>query len=91
MLLRPDCAGARFLERPALVWLGDVSYSFYCYAMSVLLIMSWALLRIVPASIATQRIAETRTIPVAPRSLVAIEAGTILKSAHATMSNTDIA
>ena len=43
------------------------------------------------SEIATQRIAETRTIPVAPRSLVAIEAGTILKSAHATMSNTDIA
>jgi peptidoglycan/LPS O-acetylase OafA/YrhL len=59
VLLRPDCAGARFLERPALVWLGDVSYSFYCYAMSVLLIVAWALLRILPASTATSDLGAT--------------------------------
>ena len=53
VLLRPDCTGALFLERPALVWLGDVPYSFYCYAMSVLLVVAWALLTIVPVPIAT--------------------------------------
>ena len=72
VLLRPDCAGARFLERPALVWLGDVSYSFYCYAMSVLLIVSWALLRIVPASIATSDLGATGIVLVSAILCVAI-------------------
>jgi len=72
VLLRPDCAGARFLERPALVWLGDVSYSFYCYAMSVLLIVAWALLRIVPASIATSDLGATGIVLVSAILCVAI-------------------
>jgi peptidoglycan/LPS O-acetylase OafA/YrhL len=59
VLLRPDCAGARFLDRRVLVWLGDVSYSFYCYAMSVLLVVAWALLRIVPAAFATSDLGAT--------------------------------
>ena len=59
VLLRPDCAGARFLDRRVLVWLGDVSYSFYCYAMSVLLVVAWALLTIVPAAFATSDLGAT--------------------------------
>ena len=44
VLLRPDCTGARILEHRALVWVGDVSYSF---------------LTIVPASIATSDLGAT--------------------------------
>jgi len=58
-VLRPDCTGARILEHRALVWVGDVSYSFYCYAMPVLLVVAWALLTIVPASIATSDLGAT--------------------------------
>lgn len=53
VMLRTDCTRARFLDSPTLVWLGDVSYSFYCYAMSVLIAVAWALLMIVPESLAT--------------------------------------
>jgi peptidoglycan/LPS O-acetylase OafA/YrhL len=59
VLLRPDCKGARFLDRPALVWLGDVSYSFYCYAMAVLLVVAWVLLTVVPTPFATSDLGAT--------------------------------
>jgi peptidoglycan/LPS O-acetylase OafA/YrhL len=59
VLLRPDCTGARFLEHPALVWVGDVSYSFYCFAMPVLLVVAWVLLTIVPTAIATSDLGAT--------------------------------
>ncbi len=59
VLLRLHSGGARLLERPALVWLGDVSYSFYCYAMPVLLVVSWALLAMVPAAAATSDLGAT--------------------------------
>ena len=72
VLLRPDCTGARFLERPALVWLGDVSYSFYCYAMSVLLVVAWALLTAAPASIATSDLGATGIVLAAAILCVAI-------------------
>jgi len=62
VLLRPDCTGARFLERPELAWLGDVSYSFYCYAMSVLLVVAWVLLTIVPAGIAISDLGATAIV-----------------------------
>lgn len=52
ILLRADCTRARFLDHPALVRLGDISYSFYCYAMSVLILVAWALLMIAPQSFA---------------------------------------
>jgi peptidoglycan/LPS O-acetylase OafA/YrhL len=59
VLLRPDCKGARFLDRPALVWLGDVSYSFYCYAMAVLLLVAWVLLTVIPTPFATSDLGAT--------------------------------
>jgi peptidoglycan/LPS O-acetylase OafA/YrhL len=59
VLLRPDCKGARFLDRPALVWLGDVSYSFYCYAMAVLLVVAWLLLTVMPTPFATSDLGAT--------------------------------
>jgi peptidoglycan/LPS O-acetylase OafA/YrhL len=59
VLLRPDCKGARFLDRPALVWLGDVSYSFYCYAMAVLLVVAWLLLTLIPTPFATSDLGAT--------------------------------
>lgn len=62
VLLRPDCARSRFLERPILVWLGDVSYSFYCYAMSVLIGVAWALLVIVPDWVATSDFGATAIV-----------------------------
>lgn len=62
VLLRPDCSRLRFLDHPALVWLGDVSYSFYCYAMSVLILMAWALLIIVPRSFAISDLGATTIV-----------------------------
>jgi peptidoglycan/LPS O-acetylase OafA/YrhL len=59
VLLQRESGGARLLERPVLVRLGDVSYSFYCYAMPVLLVVAWALLTIVPAAIATSDVGAT--------------------------------
>jgi peptidoglycan/LPS O-acetylase OafA/YrhL len=59
VLLRPDCKGARFLDRPALVWLGDVSYSFYCYAMAVLLVVAWVLLTVMPTPFAISDLGAT--------------------------------
>jgi peptidoglycan/LPS O-acetylase OafA/YrhL len=52
ILLRSDCNRIRFLDHPVLVWLGDVSYSFYCYAMSILILVAWALLMVVPRALA---------------------------------------
>jgi len=72
VLLRPNCTGARFLEHPALVWVGDVSYSFYCCAMSVLLVVAWALLTIVPASIATSDLGATGIVLASASLCVAI-------------------
>jgi peptidoglycan/LPS O-acetylase OafA/YrhL len=62
VLLRRDCTRARFLDRPVLVWLGDVSYSFYCYAMPVLIAVAWALLTIVPESLATTDLGATALV-----------------------------
>jgi peptidoglycan/LPS O-acetylase OafA/YrhL len=62
VLLRPDCSAARFLDRPILVWLGDVSYSFYCYAMSVLIAVAWALLLIAPETFATSDLGATAIV-----------------------------
>jgi peptidoglycan/LPS O-acetylase OafA/YrhL len=62
VLLRPDCRRAGFLDRPALVWLGDVSYSFYCYAMPVLIAVAWALVMIVPAAFATSDLGATAIV-----------------------------
>jgi peptidoglycan/LPS O-acetylase OafA/YrhL len=59
LLLRLDSGGARLLERPALVRLGDVSYSFYCYAMPVLLLVAWVVLTMVPAAVATSDLGAT--------------------------------
>ena len=62
VLLRRDCTRARFLDRPVLVWLGDVSYSFYCSAMPVLIAVAWALLTIVPESLATTDLGATALV-----------------------------
>jgi peptidoglycan/LPS O-acetylase OafA/YrhL len=62
VLLRPDCSRLRFLGHPALVWLGDVSYSFYCYAMSVLILTAWALLINVPRSFAISDLGATAIV-----------------------------
>jgi peptidoglycan/LPS O-acetylase OafA/YrhL len=70
VLLRRDSGGARLLERPVLVWLGDVSYSFYCYAMSVLLVVAWV--TIVPAPIATSDAGATGIVLAAAILCVAI-------------------
>jgi peptidoglycan/LPS O-acetylase OafA/YrhL len=47
LVLRPDSRAISIL-RP-LVWLGDVSYSFYCYAFSILIALGSLSLAIVPA------------------------------------------
>jgi peptidoglycan/LPS O-acetylase OafA/YrhL len=47
-MLRPDSRVAGALDYRSLVWLGDVSYSFYVFAMSVLIICASLLLRFVP-------------------------------------------
>ncbi len=62
ILLRSDCSRVRFLDQPALVWLGDVSYSFYCYAMSILILTAWALLIIVPRSFAISDLGATTIV-----------------------------
>jgi peptidoglycan/LPS O-acetylase OafA/YrhL len=72
VLLRSDCAGARFLDRPALVWLGDVSYSFYCYAMSTLLVAVWVLLTVLPAQFATSDLGATVIASAAASLCVAV-------------------
>jgi peptidoglycan/LPS O-acetylase OafA/YrhL len=75
VLLRSDCAGARFLDRPALVWLGDVSYSFYCYAMSVLLIVAWVLLTVLPVPFATSDLGATLIVLAAATACVVVSLG----------------
>jgi peptidoglycan/LPS O-acetylase OafA/YrhL len=72
VLLRLDGRGARFLDRPSLAWLGDVSYSFYCYATPVLLAVAWVLLTIVPAAIATSDVGATGIVLAAAILTVAI-------------------
>jgi peptidoglycan/LPS O-acetylase OafA/YrhL len=72
VLLRPDCKGAGFLDRSALGWLGDVSYSFYCYAMAVLLIVAWVLLTVIPTPFATSDLGATVIVLAAAGSCVAI-------------------
>jgi peptidoglycan/LPS O-acetylase OafA/YrhL len=72
VLLRPDCRRAGFLDRPALIWLGDVSYSFYCYAMPVLIVVAWALLMVVPAPFATSDLGATAIVIAAGCLCVAI-------------------
>jgi peptidoglycan/LPS O-acetylase OafA/YrhL len=72
VLLRLDSDGARFLDRPALVRLGDVSYSFYCHAMPVLLLVAWALLTVVPAAVATSDLGATGIVLAAALLTVAI-------------------
>jgi peptidoglycan/LPS O-acetylase OafA/YrhL len=59
ILLRTDSRCARILDRPVLVWIGDVSYSFYCYAMPVLIVIAWTLMMIVPASFAVSDLGAT--------------------------------
>jgi peptidoglycan/LPS O-acetylase OafA/YrhL len=59
VLLRTDSTKARFLEHPILAWLGDVSYSFYCFAMPVLIAVAWALLMLAPVSLATSDLGAT--------------------------------
>jgi peptidoglycan/LPS O-acetylase OafA/YrhL len=48
VMLRSDCRPVRLLDRRWLVWLGDVSYSFYVFAMSVLIVSASVLLELVP-------------------------------------------
>jgi peptidoglycan/LPS O-acetylase OafA/YrhL len=72
VLLRPDCRRAGFLDRPALVRLGDVSYSFYCYAMPVLIAVAWALLMLVPPAVATSDLGATAIVIAAACLCVAI-------------------
>jgi peptidoglycan/LPS O-acetylase OafA/YrhL len=72
VLLRPDCRRGKFLDRPVLVWLGDVSYSFYCYAMPVLIAVAAALLVIVPAPIATSDLGATAIVIAVASFCVAI-------------------
>ncbi len=62
VLLRPDCGRARFLDHPILVWLGDISYSFYCYAMPILILVAWTLLMIVPRSVAISDLGATAIV-----------------------------
>jgi peptidoglycan/LPS O-acetylase OafA/YrhL len=62
VFLRPDCSRIRFLDHPIFVWLGDVSYSFYCYAMSVLILVAWALLTILPRSFAVSDLGSTMIV-----------------------------
>jgi peptidoglycan/LPS O-acetylase OafA/YrhL len=62
VLLRPECKRAQFLDHPNLVWLGDISYSFYCYAMPLLILVAWALLMIAPQSFAVSDLGATATV-----------------------------
>lgn len=48
LMLRPDCRHARFLDHPVLTWVGNISYSFYCYAMTVLVAVASLLLTLIP-------------------------------------------
>jgi peptidoglycan/LPS O-acetylase OafA/YrhL len=50
VLLRPETALCRMLHHPMLVWLGDVSYSFYAYAMTCLIGVGYLVLRLAPAA-----------------------------------------
>jgi peptidoglycan/LPS O-acetylase OafA/YrhL len=59
VLWRPDCLPEHVLDHPATVWLGDVSYSFYCYAMALLIVTASVLLIIVPASSAVSDLGAT--------------------------------
>jgi peptidoglycan/LPS O-acetylase OafA/YrhL len=49
VLLRPNVRACRLLEHPKLVALGDLSYSFYAYAMTCLIIVGYAALSLAPS------------------------------------------
>jgi peptidoglycan/LPS O-acetylase OafA/YrhL len=49
ILCRPDDGTVRWLEARPLVWLGDVSYSFYVYSLSLQILVSGLLLRFLAA------------------------------------------
>jgi len=72
MMLRPDCATLSLLDRPILVWLGDISYSFYCYAMSVLIVTGSLVLAVVPASWLTNDLVATAATLAAGSSCIVI-------------------
>jgi peptidoglycan/LPS O-acetylase OafA/YrhL len=72
LVLRQDCKEASLLDRPFLVWIGDVSYSFYCYAMSVLIVLGSLVFMIVPASWLASNLVATIMTLVAATSCVVI-------------------
>jgi peptidoglycan/LPS O-acetylase OafA/YrhL len=48
LMLRPDCPANRMFDNRRLVWLGDVSYSFYAFGMTTLIVCALVLLPLVP-------------------------------------------
>jgi peptidoglycan/LPS O-acetylase OafA/YrhL len=50
VMLRSDCPANRILDNRRLVWLGDVSYSFYAFDMTALIVCASLLLHLVPKS-----------------------------------------
>jgi peptidoglycan/LPS O-acetylase OafA/YrhL len=70
VLLRPRAALCRMLEHRALVWLGDVSYSFYAYAMTSLIAAGYAGFRLAPpAWVASDAGATAMTLVIAIGSI----------------------
>jgi peptidoglycan/LPS O-acetylase OafA/YrhL len=59
VLLRPEARLSRMLQHPMLVWLGDVSYSFYAYAMTCLIAVGYIVLRVAPVTGAPEDAAAT--------------------------------
>jgi peptidoglycan/LPS O-acetylase OafA/YrhL len=72
LILRQDCKEALLLDRQLLIWVGDVSYSFYCCAMSVLIMFGSLALTVVPTSWLASNLVVTVTILVVSTSCVLI-------------------
>jgi peptidoglycan/LPS O-acetylase OafA/YrhL len=72
LMLRSDCKEASLLDRPFLVWIGDVSYSFYCYAMSVLILLGSLIFMTLPASWLASNLLATVVVVAAGTSCIVI-------------------
>ena len=72
LVLRPECRAARALNHAALVWLGDVSYSFYAFAMAVLIAVGYVLLLLVPSHLMSNDLVATTLTLTAAAVTVAI-------------------
>jgi len=72
LMLRPDVRAARFLDRPTLIHLGNVSYSCYCYAMPLLIVAASLALWAVPAAWIVSDLVATAVTLVAGLACVAL-------------------